>query len=126
MRCAQCVVRFRFTHIARRTKHFLGRGVVKENGPAFLEESKKGFKIDIEDVVDVVQGRIAVLGNLDAIGVLQGGSEQDLEAEIARQVRVGRRNKGRFIMSIGSPVTPATPVERVRHYCDLVHRMGSA
>jgi hypothetical protein len=26
----------------------------------------------------------------------------------------------RFIMSIGSPVTLATPIERVRLYCDLV------
>jgi uroporphyrinogen-III decarboxylase len=90
-----------------------------------LEESKKGFEIDIEDVVDVVQGRMAVLGNLDAIGILQDGSEQELAAEIDRQVRAGRRNKGRFVMSIGSPVTPATPVERVRRYCDLVHHIGS-
>ena len=90
-----------------------------------LEESKKGFEIDIEDVVNVVQGRMAVLGNLDAIGILQDGSEQELAAEIDRQVRAGRRNKGRFVMSIGSPVTPATPVERVRRYCDLVHHIGS-
>lgn len=90
-----------------------------------LEESKKGFEINIEDVVDVVQGRMAVLGNLDAMGLLQDGSEQELAAEIDRQLRAGRRNRGRFVMSIGSPVTPATSVERVRHYCDLVHQMGS-
>jgi hypothetical protein len=27
-------------------------------------------------------------------------------------------------MSIGSPVTPGTPVERVRLYRDLVHELG--
>ena len=89
-----------------------------------LEESKKGFHIDIEDVVERVQGRCAVLGNLDAVGVLQDGSEEQLRAEIARQIAAGRRNGNRFVMSIGSPVTPGTPVERVRMFCDLVHELG--
>ena len=90
-----------------------------------LEESKKGFTIDVADVVDRVGGRCAVLGNLDAVGVLQNGSEAALRAEIARQIAAGRRNGSRFIMSIGSPVTPGTPVERVRLYRDLVHELGS-
>lgn len=85
-----------------------------------LEEGKKGFSIDIEDVVDRVGGRCAVLGNLDAIGVLQDGSEESLRAEIHRQAAAGRRNGGRFVMSLGSPATPDTPPERLRLYCDLV------
>ncbi len=90
-----------------------------------LEESKKGFTIDIEEVVDRVRGQCTVLGNLDTIGVLQDGSEADLRSEIARQIAAGRRNGDRFIMSLGSPVTPGTPVERVRLYCDLVHELGA-
>ena len=90
-----------------------------------LEESKKGFLIDIEDVVERVNGRCAVLGNLDAIELLERGSEEELGAEISRQVAAGRRNGSRFIMSLGSPVTPGTTVERVRLYCDLVHELGA-
>ena len=90
-----------------------------------FEESKKGFTIDIEDVVERVAGRCTVLGNLDAIGVLQDGSEEELKAEIRRQIRAGRRNGSRFVMSLGSPVTPSTPVSRVRRYCDLVHELGA-
>ncbi len=45
-------------------------------------------------------------------------------AEIERQHEAGRRNGGRFIMSVGSPVTPETPVDRVRRYCDLVHELS--
>ena len=90
-----------------------------------LEESKKGFNIDIEDIVERVGGRMAVLGNLDAIGVLQDGTEEALRAEITRQIAAGRRNGSRFVMSVGSPVTPATPVERVRLYCDLARELGS-
>jgi len=89
-----------------------------------LEESKKGFVIDIEEVVERVQGRCAVLGNLDAVGVLQDATEEELQKEIERQIAAGRRNGNRFIMSIGSPVTPGTSVERVRLYCDLVHEFG--
>lgn len=86
-----------------------------------LEESKKGYAIDIEDVVERVQGRATVPGNLDATGVLHDGSEAQLRAEVA----AGRWNGSRFIMSLGSPVTPATPVDRVRRYCDLVRELGS-
>jgi len=89
-----------------------------------LEESKKHFSIDIEDIVDRVQGRCTILGNLDAIHLLEHGSEPELRAEVARQLAAGRRNGSRFIMSIGSPVTPGTPVEKVRLYCDLVHELG--
>lgn len=91
-----------------------------------LEESKKGFSIDVEEVVDRVGGRMCVLGNLDAITLLDRGSDAELEREIGRQLRAGRRNDGRFIMSIGSPVTPGKPLERVRRYLDIAHQLGSA
>lgn len=84
-----------------------------------LEESKKGFTIDIADVVDRVAGRMAVLGNLDAIDLLEHGSTADLAAEIARQRAAGHRNGNRFIQSTGSPVTPSTSVSRVREYAAL-------
>ena len=90
-----------------------------------LEESKKGFTVEIEEVVGRVAGRCAVLGNLDAISVLEKGSRQQLRAEIARQIAAGRQGGSRFIMSLGSPVTPLTPVERVRLYCDLAHELGA-
>jgi len=90
-----------------------------------LEESKKNFVIDIEDVVARVQGRCTVLGNLDAVGVLQDGTDEQLRTEISRQIAAGRRNGNRFIMNLGSPVTPGTSVERVRLYCDLVHELGT-
>jgi hypothetical protein len=90
-----------------------------------LEESKKGFKAEIEDITEAVRGRCTVLGNLDSVEVLQNGTEEQLRQEIKRQLAVGRLNNNRFIMSLGSPVTPATSVEKVRLYCDLVHELGA-
>jgi len=85
-----------------------------------LEEGKKGFDIDIRDVVERVQGKCVVFGNLDAIGTLQNGTVDQLQAEVSRQLAAGRENGGRFVMSLGSPVTPETSVERVQLYCDMV------
>jgi uroporphyrinogen-III decarboxylase len=89
-----------------------------------LEEGKKGFEIDITQVVDAVRGRCVVFGNLDAVRVLEHGTEPALRAEIARQIQAGRRNGGRFVMSIGSPVTPGTTPDRVRRYLELSRESG--
>lgn len=89
-----------------------------------LEESKKNFRTDIADVSEYVNGRCALLGNLDAIGVLQDGSDDRLRAEIKRQLAAGAKNKRRFIMSLGSPVTPSTRADRVGYYSDIVHESG--
>jgi len=91
-----------------------------------LEEGKKGFIVDIEEAAERAAGRCVLLGNLDAMGLLEKATEAELRAEIARQLRAGRRNRSRFIMSLGSPVTPATPVSRVRLYCSLVHSLSHA
>jgi hypothetical protein len=88
-----------------------------------LEESKKSFTIDIDDVVAQVQGKMTVLGNMDAIGVLEEGTLEDVRREVARQLEAGKRNGGRFIMSVGSPVTPGTPVQRMRDYVSMVREM---
>jgi hypothetical protein len=89
-----------------------------------LEESKKGFTIDIVDVVDAVAGRCAVFGNLDAIHLLPAASPEVLRSEIRRQITAGRRNRSRFVMSIGSPVTPGTTAEQVRLYCAIAREEG--
>jgi uroporphyrinogen-III decarboxylase len=89
-----------------------------------LEEGKKGFDIDIMQAAGIVQGRMALLGNIDAIAMMEHGSDAALQAEIARQCEAGRVNRNRFVVSLGSPVTPGTPLQRVRRYCDLVHKLA--
>lgn len=83
-----------------------------------LEESKKNFVIEINKVDKIVAGRACLFGNVDAIGILQNGSREVMVAEIKRQLEVGRRS-GRFVMSLGSPVTPLTPMAKVREFVDL-------
>jgi len=86
-----------------------------------LEEGKKGFEIDIARVDEIVAGRACLFGNLDAVGILQDGTQGEMRKEVLRQIDIGSRH-GRFVMSLGSPVTPRTPVSRVREYIDLVRQ----
>ncbi len=90
-----------------------------------FEESKKGFTIDIEDVVRRTDGRCVVFGNLDSVGTLQDGCEDDVRAEVERQLAAGGASGGRFVMDTGSPVTPGTPVDRVRRFTDMVRELAA-
>jgi len=86
-----------------------------------LEESKKNFTIDLQWVDQVVDGRACILGNLDAVNILQNGTDRELEKEIKRQVTIGMKH-GKFIMSLGSPVTPQTNINRVKKYISLTRK----
>ncbi|MCX8171609.1 MAG: uroporphyrinogen decarboxylase family protein [Candidatus Bathyarchaeota archaeon] len=88
-----------------------------------LEESKKGFKIDIKWVSDIVAGQACIFGNLDSINILQNGTSDELEKEIIKQINVGRNHK-KFVMSLGSPITPKTPVSRVKEYVEISRRVS--
>lgn len=67
-----------------------------------VEESKKDFVIEVQDVVNRVADRVAVLGNIDAVRFGLHGTMEEMAAEVKRQARVGAGAKG-FIVSTGSP-----------------------
>jgi hypothetical protein len=67
-----------------------------------VEESKKKFVIEIEEVVRQVAGRVAVLGNIDAVRYGPDATLEEMAAEAKRQVRIGQGAKG-FLLSTGSP-----------------------
>jgi uroporphyrinogen-III decarboxylase len=89
-----------------------------------FEESKKNFTIDLQWVNEVVGGRVSILGNLDAVNTLQNGTEKELEAEIIRQIGIGKEY-GKFIMSLGSPVTPKTRVKKIIKYINLSKKLSA-
>jgi len=57
------------------------------------------------------------------VGVIEQGSDAELEGEVARQVQAGRRARG-FLVSPASPITPATPLSRVRCFIDVAREAG--
>ena len=88
-----------------------------------FEESKKDFLTDIVEIAEIIKGRCVLLGNIDSIGILQNSDLDDLRTEIKRQAGAAKINHNRFVFSIGSPVTPETPVEKVRMYCEEAHKI---
>jgi uroporphyrinogen-III decarboxylase len=80
----------------------LPRLVELEIDAVAVEESKKGFQLEIDDIVDRVGGRCAVLGNIDAVRYGLNTPLDAMAAETRRQAQVGARAKG-FIASTGSP-----------------------
>jgi uroporphyrinogen-III decarboxylase len=89
-----------------------------------LEESKKGFRVELGEVVQRVAGRCCVFGNLDAIHTLRRGTPDQVRSAICHQLEAGRCAR-RFVVSLGSPVTPDTSLSRVRDYLAWARALGS-
>jgi uroporphyrinogen-III decarboxylase len=90
-----------------------------------FECSMKAYVNDVAEFAERVGDRLTLFGNLDPIGVLQNGTDGQLEAEIRRQIAAGRRARG-FIMSTASPITPFTPLARVQRFIEQSRRLGTA
>jgi hypothetical protein len=67
-----------------------------------VEESKKNFTIEIQEVVQRVNGRAAVFGNIDAVKYGLNTPLEEMAAEVRRQARIGTQAQG-FVVSTGSP-----------------------
>jgi hypothetical protein len=67
-----------------------------------VEESKKGFQLFIEEIIERVNGRCAVFGNIDAVRFGLNAPLEAMAAETRRQAQAGAHAKG-FVASTGSP-----------------------
>jgi uroporphyrinogen-III decarboxylase len=87
------------------------------------EASMKGFVNDTAEIARCIGNRMTLFSNIDPLGILQNGSEDDLKSEISRQLEAGRAARG-FIISTASPITPATPLSRVRRFLELAREVS--
>jgi hypothetical protein len=76
-----------------------------------IEESKKGFVLDIGRIARRIADRLCLFGNLDSIRLLHDGRPQQIAEEVRAQIVDGGRG---FVVSNGSPITPGTPEANVR------------
>jgi uroporphyrinogen-III decarboxylase len=88
-----------------------------------VEESKKGFTVDLADVIAGLDGACCVFGNVDAIRVVCEGSQEEIEAEVRRQVALGRRAKG-FVLCQGSPFPLETDPRKIDCFTRAARRAG--
>lgn len=76
-----------------------------------IEESKKGFDNNLEEVAAAVGHKLVLLGNLDATRIAEWDSTTLME-RLESQLRGCRSAKG-FVVSMGSPFPLDTRVEKV-------------
>ena len=88
-----------------------------------VEESKKGFSVDIAEVIAAVGDTCCVFGNVDAVQVMCEGTREAIRAEVDRQLRLGGRAKG-FVLCQGSPFTLDTPPDKVGWFVACARRHG--
>ncbi len=76
-----------------------------------IEESRKGFRLDVVEVAKRLEGKICLMGNVDTVEVLWRGTVQDVEVAVQYQLQAAE--KGGFIMRNGSPLALGTPPANV-------------
>ena len=88
-----------------------------------FEESKKWFEVDVAEVKKRVGNQKALVGNMDGLHLLPGGTKEQFEAEVKRQLSVAAKDGG-FVMGAGSPIAPDTPTENMLVFLDATRKYG--
>lgn len=87
-----------------------------------VEENRKGFSMDILKTREALNEEITLFGNIDPYEVLVKGRPEDVEKAVKKQLLAAQ--KGRFIISNGSPLITGTPVENVKTMIEVARRYG--
>jgi hypothetical protein len=88
------------------------------------ECAMKGYTNDIHEIAETIGDRMTLFANIDPHWCLEKATDEQLEAEVRRQVAAGRKARG-FILAPASPITPGTSLARVQHFLDLCHTLGT-
>jgi hypothetical protein len=100
----------------------IDRMVQLEIAAVAVEESKKNFSIEIEDVVERVDGRAAVFGNIDAVRFGIQATMDEMAAEVRRQASIGARANG-FVVGTGSPFPLDTNPRQIDTLVETAHSL---
>ena len=81
-----------------------------------FEEDRKNYGIDLAEVRRAMGPDRVLYGNVD-VHFLENASDDEVLAEVRRQIDVAGSD-GNFVLSVGSPITPDTSLDRVRLFCE--------
>ncbi len=85
-----------------------------------FEENRKNYGIDLAEVRRALPGTV-LFGNVDAAW-LERATNGEVMAEVRRQIAIAGRD-GKYVLSVGSPFTPGTSLERVRFFCESTQQL---
>ena len=78
----------------------------------FVEESRKGYVLDVAKIKKELEDSITVFGNIPGETLLLHGTPEEVEKE-TRRMMDSLQNKKRFVMSTGTPLAFDTPEENI-------------
>lgn len=82
-------------------------------------------RVDLEDALRRVGGRIFIKGNIDPVHVLLAGTPEEVRADARCRTALGRPG-GRYILSTACSIAPATPAENVAVLAEAAAETGRA
>ena len=82
-----------------------------------LEESRKGYVIDIAEARRVMGPDRLLFGNMD-VSLIETGNKDAMLKNARYQIENAGKD-GRFILSCGTPIQPGTPADYIKYFCDL-------
>jgi len=88
-----------------------------------VEESKKGFVLEIGEVRRVLGPKPTLFGNID-VRLVRDGARGEIAREVRRQ-RTAAGTDGRFVLSIGSPFTLDTPPHKIDLLTEVTRELES-
>ena len=96
--------------------------LVEINSRALMvEESKKQFVLDIQEIRERIGPEVCLFGNIDSITLLNSGTPEMIAEEVRRQAAAG--TSGSFVTANGSPITMETPEANVQALIDTARAL---
>ena len=87
-------------------------------------DERRSFERSTEAALKYLKRLNSVFGTWTLVLAAYNLGETRLKKEIKRQIDIGHEC-GKFVMSLGSPVTPETPLSRVQEYVKITRRMAN-
>lgn len=87
-----------------------------------IEESKKGFCLDVTEIRKKLTEETVLFGNIDSVYILQNGTVSEVEEAVKKQLKAAEY--GTFVVSNGCPVSFNTPEENIKAMIDTVKYGG--
>jgi Uroporphyrinogen decarboxylase (URO-D) len=79
--------------------------------------------VELEDAKERVGGRMFIKGNMDAVNTLLNGTPEQVRADAAERVRIGKPGGG-YILSSACSVAPRVPPEHLHILREVVEEEG--
>jgi len=101
-------------HICGDTTKFLE--LIPETG---ADAISLDYKVSLADARSVLDGKIAFLGHMDPVGIMQLSTPEQVKADCIRCIKDAEGEKGGFALMPGCDIPPAVPVENLRAMTDV-------